>query len=170
MRHRAKLAPQRLGGPMASEPRDSLCKAEKSNFHMAEKSECWPTARQEAAASPSHFSQKSYQPITIPMTASQGSLYPGTGSVNVPQPIMTASPRRSPSLPTPISPHSAMSGAAGSVGQPQGQPASGHFAPHSGHFGPVISMSGQFQPHSMRSHHLSAMPLPANLPPYVTMR
>ncbi|CAE7210655.1 Ctsb [Symbiodinium natans] len=60
------------------------------------------------AASPSHHSQKSYQPM-VAMTASQGSLYPGTGSVNVPQPVSmihASSPRRSPSLPQPVSPHS----------------------------------------------------------------
>eukprot|EP00435_Cladocopium_sp_Y103_P050615 s224_g15.t1 len=68
--------------------------------------------KQEAAGSPSHVSQKSYQPL-VTMTASQGSLmHPGTGSVQVPQPMLHGhgtSPRRSPSLPQPISPQS-MSG------------------------------------------------------------
>lgn len=67
--------------------------------------------KQEAAGSPSHVSQKSYQPL-VTMTASQGSLmHPGTGSVQVPQPMLHhgTSPRRSPSLPQPISPQS-MSG------------------------------------------------------------
>ncbi|CAE7678207.1 unnamed protein product [Symbiodinium necroappetens] len=84
------------------------------------------------AASPSHHSQKSYQPL-VAMTASQGSLYPGTGSVNVPQPISiinASSPRRSPSLPQPVSPHSL----SGSI---------------------VPSMSGALVPNTVRSSNLA---------------
>jgi len=119
--------------------------------------------KQEATGSPSHMSQKSYQPL-VPISASQGSLiHPGAGSVQVPQPMMHGtSPRRSPSLPQPISPH--------------------------GITGPMVTMPGQFQvPNTVRTH-LSAMPQavatmqaaphlsalvaapPGQMPPYVTMR